>query len=437
MPRIFIGIPTHRWDKTGDTNVARKVRHSNLETRTARLKLAVRRKPYSGPSLARGVSLLYRRNKTNGAWVLKASDGHGAYWTKAIAEADDFDESNRKTILNFFEAQDVAKKLARGEDEDGNAGNAPITVDGALAAYRRDLEARGANPYNAEHPRLHLTSALLAKPVALLGATELKTWRDTLLGTMAPATINRLGRCLCAALEQAAQHDERIKNRQAWEIGLANLPDAQQARNVILDDGTVRAFVAAAYGLDYQFGLLTETLAVTGARPSQAVRLRVEDLHNHPVRPKLMLPKSAKGGGRNRSQKKAERYSVPITTQLAARLKVAAKGRADDAPLLLQGYGNAWPDNPGASYHREVAAVVTIIGAGPDATMYALRHSSIVRMLLAHVPIRLVASLHNTSTRMIEKHYSKYITEHTDDISRAALLQPELPSGENVVALTR
>jgi hypothetical protein len=33
----------------------------------ARLKLAPRKKPYAGPSLARGVSLLYRRNKKNGA----------------------------------------------------------------------------------------------------------------------------------------------------------------------------------------------------------------------------------------------------------------------------------------------------------------------------------------------------------------------------------
>ena len=90
------------------------------------------------------MALLYRRNKTNGTWVLKASDGHGAYWTKAIAEADDHDESNGKTILNFFEAQDIAKKLARGED--GSAGNAPITVDGALKDYRRDLEAREPTP---------------------------------------------------------------------------------------------------------------------------------------------------------------------------------------------------------------------------------------------------------------------------------------------------
>ncbi len=208
--------------------MARKVCHSSLESRTSRLKLAVRRKPYPGPKLARGLHLLYRRNKTNGAWVLKASDGHGKYWTKAIAEADDFDASNGAKVLTFFEAQDVAKRLASGED--GSTGNAPITVDGALKDYRRDLISRNANPYNAEHPRLHLTSVLLSKPVPLLTAAELKKWRDSLLGTMAPATINRLCRCLCAALELAAQHDERIKNQQAWETGLAGLPDAQEAR---------------------------------------------------------------------------------------------------------------------------------------------------------------------------------------------------------------
>ena len=252
---------------------------------------------------------------------------------------------------------------------------------------------------------------------------------------MAPSTVNRLCACLSAALEQAAQHDKRIQNRDAWEIGLAALPNAQETRNVILSDAKVREFVAAAYRADDKFGLLTDMLAVTGARPSQAVRLRVEDLHDHPVRPKLMMPKSAKGGDRNRSAKKTERYSVPITVQLAARLREAARARPDHAPLLLQGDGSPWPDNPGASYHREVKKIVADTGADPDATMYALRHSSIVRMLLKNVPIKLVASLHNTSTKMIEKHYAKYITEHSDDVSRHALLQPESPVGENVVAL--
>ena len=148
--------------------MARKQRNNSLESRTARLKLAVRRRPYPGAKLARGKQMQYRRNKGNGTWLLKVSDGHGKPWTKAFAQADDFDDSDNKTILTFFEAQDVAKGLTRGEH--GSDDNAPITVCGALTDYRADLEARRANPYNAEWPRVHLTSVLLSKPVALLSA---------------------------------------------------------------------------------------------------------------------------------------------------------------------------------------------------------------------------------------------------------------------------
>jgi len=270
----------------------------------------------------------------------------------------------------------------------------------------------------------------------LLTAAELKKWRDSLLDKIAPASVNRVCRCLFAALELARHHDERIANRQAWEVGLAGLPDAREARNVILKDDEVRAFVAAAYGRDGQLGLLIDVLAVTGARPSQVVRLRIEDFHDHPVQPKLMMPKSGKGGGRNRSQKKHERYSVPITPALAIKLKRAASGRTDDAPLLVQSDGGPWGENPGLRYHRQVNNIVTAIGLDPDeVTVYALRHSSIVRLLLQNVPIRLVASLHNTSVTMIERTYSKYITEHSDDISRNALLQHDSQPTDNIVAL--
>src|SRR3954470_17528694 len=155
--------------------MARRVSFAALESRSARLRLKIRRRPYSGPSLARGISLMYRRNKTNGTWVLKASNGHGAYWTKAFALADDFEDADAKSVLTFYQAQDQAKKLARGEN--GSTDNVPITVDGALTAYKADLEARGAKAYNASWPRLHLTSPLLSKPVALLTSGELKKWR--------------------------------------------------------------------------------------------------------------------------------------------------------------------------------------------------------------------------------------------------------------------
>jgi len=55
-----------------------------------------------------------------------------------------------------------------------------------------------------------------------------------------------------------------------------------------------------------------------------------------------------------------------------------------------------------------------------EVTVYALRHSSIARDLLANVPVRIVATKHDTSILMIERNYSKYISDHADTLSRRA-----------------
>jgi hypothetical protein len=54
--------------------------------------------------------------------------------------------------------------------------------------------------------------------------------------------------------------------------------------------------------------------------------------------------------------------------------------------------------------------------------MYALRHSSIVRQILAGVPVRVVAAIHDTSVVMIERTYSRFIADHADALARGALL---------------
>ena len=94
---------------------------------------------------------------------------------------------------------------------------------------------------------------------------ELRNWRDGLIAKkLAPATVNRTKIGLHAALELAAESDPRITNRQAWQVGLATLPDAVNARRMILPDDDVCCLVAAAYGVDHKLGLLIETTAVTG-----------------------------------------------------------------------------------------------------------------------------------------------------------------------------
>ena len=66
---------------------------------------------------------------------------------------------------------------------------------------------------------------------------------------------------------------------------------------------------------------------------------------------------------------------------------------------------------------------VELAGLDPDrVTSYALRHSSIVRSLFGGVPVTVVAQQHDTSVREIEAHYAAYILDHSDALSRRALL---------------
>jgi integrase len=274
---------------------------------------------------------------------------------------------------------------------------------------------------------------LLAKPVALLTARELKHLRDGLIAKGAkPASVNRDLKGFKAALNMAAAHDPRITNGVAWRIGLAALPDAHHARNVILDDDNeVRPLIAAAYAEDSALGLLVETAAVTGARVSQLARLEVADLQADRPDPRLMMPSSRKGKG----IKRIERKPVPITSSLAAQLRQAAGNRVHTEPLLLRIDGAAWQP-PIADYRLPFIRAVTRVGLNPSiVTLYSLRHSSIVRALLAGVPIRVVAVQHDTSVPMLERTYSQHILDHSDTVARRELLDIAKPATGNVVAL--
>ena len=71
--------------------MAHRPRAPQIETRTNRLKLPPRRKPYSFVTISPGIALGYRRNAAAGTWVVRAADGKGGNWTKRVALADDFE----------------------------------------------------------------------------------------------------------------------------------------------------------------------------------------------------------------------------------------------------------------------------------------------------------------------------------------------------------
>ena len=115
---------------------------------------------------------------------------------------------------------------------------------------------------------------------------------------------------------------------------------------------------------------------------------------------------------------------------MAKALRRAAADRAPDTPLLIPPSGEKLRRN-------WLKRIVKAAKLEPGTTMYALRHSSIVRMLLVGTPIRVVAVHHDTSVPMIERNYSRHIGDHTDAMVRRGLLDIAASTGTNVVPLAR
>ena len=70
----------------------------------------------------------------------------------------------------------------------------------------------------------------------------------------------------------------------------------------------------------------------------------------------------------------------------------------------------------------------------PYVQAYALRHSSIVRQLREGLPVRVVAGLHDTSTAMIERHYSAHILDMADELGLRRAITPLVGYGEKATA---
>jgi integrase len=339
---------------------------------------------------------------------------------EAIGAADDFEDADNRTTFDFWQAQERARSVARtacGETDNSK----PLTVAQGLDRYKDDIETRGGDIGNMTRVKTQVPESLAQKNVSLLTVRDLRDWRDNLAKGLAPASVNRTAAAFKAALNLAADNDERIASRQAWDLGLATIPDAEESRNVILNESVVLALIANARDVSAEFGLLVEFAAVTGARVSQLARVEVQDVQADRSDPRLMMPSSRKGRG----QKRVQRRPVPVPTEFVARLRPAIENKAADASLPTKPSADPWKK---ADHSRLFQRAAAAAGVDPGkVTIYALRHTNIVRQILAAVPMRVIAVNHDTSVAMLERTYSRYIGDHADALARRALLDTSAP----------
>lgn len=155
---------------------------------------------------------------------------------------------------------------------------------------------------------------------------------------------------------------------------------------------------------------------------------------------RLMVPGSYKGRGGNSGSD-----PIPVGDDVIEVLLPAIVGRPSDAPLFerwihVQDPGSiAWKKSERGPWKRceltRPRRAIRERADMPKAILYALRHSSIVRSLRKNLPIQQVAKLHNTSVKMIERHYAKYIATALEDLARAAVVPLAPRGGGNVVPM--
>ena len=110
--------------------MARRPRASRLETRTARLKLTVREKPYEFTPISPGIALGYRRNGAAGTGSRAPPTAKVANWTKRAAIADDFEKTYGEHVLDLVAGERPG--LASFED----AGRCPRARPDARTSHK-------------------------------------------------------------------------------------------------------------------------------------------------------------------------------------------------------------------------------------------------------------------------------------------------------------
>lgn len=426
--------------------MGKRLDEAPLTTRSARLSLP---QGLHWRGLDTDVHLGYRKSKRGGKWVVRWRYGVG-YRQVPLATADDVFECDGANTLDYRQAAAAARAFvlaARAEEKASREGPAPtvrMAGESYLSAIEdRELREKGkASKLSRSRFNTHIFSDKIADLfLHTLQSIDLIEWRRrTRSKEIKETTLRRISNDFRAALNAArVPYRSRLPDgfTETIKDGFAISPDDPSADserpNIILKDEQVRKLIHAAAEIDAEeewegdLYRIVVGLAATGARFSQVRRIPVADLQMFLER--VIVPSSNKGRG----QHKRPSASVPIGKNELVVLEQAAAGRSGKEPLFMRwGYRRAggikWEKDRRRAWELSELTdpfnqIVLRAGLSSDVTAYALRHSSIARSLRAGLPVRLVAALHDTSSEMIERYYSKFITDAFDAMAAAAVVK--------------
>jgi len=426
--------------------LSRSARHSSLETRTARARLAARRTPYFA-KIAKGLRLGYYRGAIAGSWVASLYRGAQGYENKALGAADDTTDADSVTVFDFWQAQDAAKKWAEQQRliAAGVVRKGPYKVADAIRDYLADAAAE-KKPEAVRGAKYVFDAWVLPT----LGSTEVESlttdqlirWRNKIAtapkrvrskrtatepATRATpddddarrarkATTNRILATLKAALNRAFYAD-RVSSDSAWrKIKPFKKVDEAVVRYLSIPE--IRRLVHACSD---DFRCLVEAALYTGCRYAELTRLRFEDFNEDSGTIAVRLSK-----GKIRH--------VVLTEEGKIAFLLWTAGLRPGERIFLRSDKKSW----GTSHQRRpLDDASTRAEITPTVNFHILRHTHASYLAMAGVPMAVIArQLGHADTRMTEKHYAHLAPNYVAQTIRESFPTLGIANAPQVIQLS-
>jgi len=422
--------------------MARRVHDKTLDSRDARRRLKIRGKPYYR-AIERGLHLGYRRlgGGQAGTWVARHYVGEQSYEVQKIGIADDVSDADGAAILDFWQAQDAARKAMVERARRAHGKHGPVTVADAMDEYLAYLDGHKKSGDDARYrDRAHIRPTLGDIEVGKLTADRLRKWMADMAKTPArlrtreglkqqyasldsaeakrarKVTVNRTLIVLKAALN-LAWREGKVASNAEWSR-VTPFENVNIARIQYLKIDEAKRLINAC---DPDFRLLVQAALETGARLGELVALQVHDFN--PDTDTLAIRTSKSGKARH----------VVLTEEGAAFFKQICAGRPGHATMLLRADGQPWGRAQQSPLMRAACKHAKIT---PAINFHGLRHTWASLAAMAGVPLMVMAkNLGHRDTRMVEMHYGHLAPSYVADAIRAGAPRFGFKPSRKIVSL--
>lgn len=357
----------------------------SIDKARTRNRLAVRREPYWGAPIARGLFIGFRKLEGGGTWIARLRDDAGKQRYQSIGHADSTPYDDAVKAAHAW-----AKQVDAGIDttEVQTVGE---TCEAYIKDRRREVGDANADDAEGRFTRTVYGHSIAAVKLAKLRTEQIKEWRADL--DMADASKNRTLSAFKAALNFAVA-SRYVEAGRAIEWERVTPYEVSTRRDLYLNREQRHALVEA---LPEGARAFVRALCLLPLRPGALAAATVADFNAKRASLRITTDKAAAG------------RVVALSPDALQLFKVQTKDKLPGAPLIAYADGSPWNKDRWVLPIRKAAKAAKL----PAATCaYTLRHSVITDMLVGGMDSLTVARMAGTSLAMIEKHYGHLLHDH-------------------------